>query len=484
MAATATTTRPLGDVSGGDSAARGAMLVSIVFLVAAALLGFLAALKLAYPGFAGASSFFSYGRLLPMATTSAVYGFMTFANLAAVYYLLPRLTGTRLWQERLAGLSVALTAALTAVGIISIGFGFNGGQLLAEFPLAVDVLLVVLYFVPLAITVQTVRRRTEENMFISLWYLLAGLVWLVGLTVVGNFPGSGGVASALQNRFLVSGIIGVWVVGVGIGAVYYVLPKATGNPLYSRSLALAGFWSMVFAQLWTGASSFIFGPAGEWIETVSVVFTLGMLVPTLAVLANFIGTLQGSWQLVRDRAELKFGIVGAVMAVFLAGVTGVQGFRSVSAVVGLTPFESGTRYGLIYGVGFLLAASFLYHALPRSTGRELFSESLGRLHMRLTLWGVGGVVILTWLAGLTSGYTWLGGVRTGSFDSVGDGFLATLDAVGSLYILTVVAAAVAAAGQLAFATNLYRTITSGTPASREILVEVEPESMAESEADA
>lgn len=472
MAVTATGSQRSIDFSGSDSAARSAMFVSIVFLVASAGLGFLAALKLTYPNLADGSAFLTYGRLLPMATTSAVFGFLTFTNLAAVYFLLPRLTGTRLWQERVAGLSVVLTAAVTAVGILSIGLGFNEGQFLAEFPLVVDIVLLALYIVPLAVTVQTLRKRTEENMYISLWYMLAGLVWLVGLMVVGNFPGSGGVASALQNRFFVSGLLGVWVVGVGVGAVYYVLPKATDNPLYSRSLAMTGFWSLVFVQLWTGGASFMFGPASDWIETVSVVFTLGLLIPALAVLANFIGTMEGSWHLVRERSEIQFGVVAAVMAVFLFGVTGVQGFRSITAVVGFTPFESGTRYGLIFGVGYLLAASFLYHALPRSMGRSLFSEELGRLHMRLTLWGVGGVVVLTWLAGIASGYTWLGGVHTGSFDSVGDGFFNTLDTVSVLYTLTIIATAVAVAGQLAFATNLYRTITSGLPVDREVLVDV------------
>ncbi|MDH3540026.1 MAG: cbb3-type cytochrome c oxidase subunit I, partial [Acidimicrobiia bacterium] len=423
-----------------DAAARLHMFLSLGFLVLAGGLTLLASLKLSYPAFLDTSGFFSYGRLAPMALTSAVFGWLTFANLAAVYYLLPRLTGARLWNEPAAIVAGALGAIVTLAGVIGIGLGFTDGLPLAEFYWPVDLVLIALYLVPLAIAMMTLRDRTEEGMYISLWYILAGLIWLPGLMIAGNIPGAGAVGGAIQNSFFVSALLGQWAVGLGIGAVYYVIPKATGNPLFSRPLALAGFWSLAFAQLWTGPAQLIFGPASDWIETIAVVFAFGLIVPALAVLANFVGTMSGSWGLLAERADLRFGVAGAVAVAFFALVTGVGGFRSVSAVVGLTPFEAGTRYALVFIAASLLSSSFLYHAFPRVLGRQLFSPGLATAHLRLTLWGGGTTVLLFWLAGIASGYTWLGGAVTGSIPPVGETFVTTLDTVAIFYRLSVLTA--------------------------------------------
>ncbi len=469
MAATSEPTRPLADL---DSAARSHMLIGLAFLAMAAVFGLLAALKLAYPSFGAATPFLSYGRLWPMAMNTLVFGFLTFSNIAAAYFLIPRLMGARLRGERLARLAAGPGAVITALAIVLVGAGLtpNQGRVFGEFHVGFDVALVLFYLVPLFICLRTVADRTVESIFISVWYILGGLLWLVGLMVVGLNPWIGGVGSALLGSFYSAGLIGLWSVGVGIGAAYYVVVRTTDNPLFSRSLALAGFWSLAFAQVWTGPASLIFGAAAEWIETIAVVFTLGMIIPALAVLANFIGTIQGKWALVRERSDLRFAIVGAVVAVFLSLVTSAQGFRSVAVVTGQTSFGPATQTGLLLGVASLYSAAFLYYALPRAFGRTLFSESLGRRQLQLTLWGVGGLVLSMWVGGLAAGYTWLSGSYTGAFASVGEGFVNTLNATGPFRISAFIFSFVVAAAQLTFVVNMYRTVTSGAAAPQEVLV--------------
>lgn len=457
-------------LAGSDTAARTAMVTALAFLLLAGGLTWLASVKLAFPTALADVAFFSYGRLAPMAMAAMVFGFVTFANFAAIYYLLPRLTGAKLALEPIAVAGLAASAVVTLIGIFAIGFGQTDGRLFAEMPWVTDLLLGVTYLVPLAVTLRTVADRTESSMYVSLWYILGGVIWLPGLVLAGNIGGNTGTGAALQGAFYSAGLVGLWSMGIGIGAVYYVIPKATGKPLFSRQLALAGFWSLAFVQLWTGSASMVAGPASDWVESIGIVFTLAMVIPPLAVLVNYVATLDGAWDMVRDRSELQFGIAAAVATLFLALVAGGQSFRSASAVLGLTIFGSGTRYALLHGAAFLYAASFLTHAIPRSFGRSLFSEAHSRLSLRLVTIGVALTATLTWLSGLTAGYGSLAGAYTGEALNVGDTFGA---ASGSgNYTLIALTGLVTLAGQTFFALTMYRTIASGAATGQEILTEV------------
>jgi len=457
-------------LAGSDTAARSAMIASLLFLLLAGLLTSLASIKLAFPTLVADIPLLSYGRLAPMAMSATIFGFVTFANFAAIYYLLPRLTGAKLAMEPLAVAGLAASAAVTLVGILGIGFGYTDSRVLAEMHWTVDIVLGLTYLIPLVVSIQTVRQRTETSMYVSLWYILAGVIWLPGLLLAGNIPGNTGTGAALQGAFYGSGIIGLWSIGIGIGAVYYVIPKTTGNPLFSRPLALAGFWSLAFVQLWTGGSTLVAGPASDWIESIGIVFTFGMIVPAVAVAANYIGTLDGAWDQVRDRTDLQFGVAAAVTSLFLAVIASGQAFRSANAVLGLTIFGSGTRYALLFGAAFFYAASFLTHAIPRSFGRALFSEAQGRLSLRIVMVGVSLTTILTWLSGLTAGYGSLAGAYTGEPLNVGESFGSA--AGGANYGLIAVATLITLAGHSLFVLNSYRTITSGVATDQEVLLEV------------
>lgn len=459
-----------GVVRGADSADRVALFLAGVFLLLAIGLQVLASLKLAYPSFLAGAGVFSYGRLQPMANMAALFGWLTFSNLAIIYFLLPRLTGTRLWNEPLAVLATIGSAAVTLLAIVAVGLGYTDGRPLADFHVIADALLLVSYLVPLAVALQTISHRTETSTYVSLYYVVAGILWLIGATLVGNFPSQAVVGGIAQNVFYTSTIYSQWAVGVGVGAAYYIVPKVTGNPLYSRSLAMVGFWSLVITSLWAGLANQIYGPMGDWAESIGAVFAFGMIIPALAVLANLAGTMQGKWDMFRTHADVRFAIAGSVAAALVALVAGIQGFRSVSAVIGLTPFSSGTQVATVWGVGSLFAFSFGYHAVPRTFGRKVFSVSLGKTQLRLTLIGVVLAAGALWAAGLAAGYTWVSAAYSGASAIAGDGFSATADAVGGLYSLGLLGMLVIEAAALVYLYNLWRTYTSGESAPRETLV--------------
>ena len=453
-----------------DSAARRHLIAAVIFLLVAGFFTLLLFVKLAYPNFLAGQAFTTYGRLRPIAISTTVLGFVTLMHLAAIYYLVPRLTGARLWNEQLANLGLWLVAAVNVAAIVVLAAGYSEGQEWLEIPWWLDIAVVAMLLVPAVVVTRTMQDRTEEGLFVSLWYFLAGLYWMVGLLVVGNIPNLYGAASQIQSSFFVSGVMELWLVGVGVGTAYYLVPKITDNPLFNRQLALIGFWSLAFAGAWVGQSRFIYGPGPEWLETTASAFSLALVVAAMAVITNLVGTMQGKWSMMRESAALRFTLVGAVLYLVVAIVHFLQGLRSAAAMTGLTSFGDGTTVLVLFGLAGLWAAAFVYHALPRMIGREIFSEGLTTLHLRATLVGVGSLALLLWLAGLISGYSWAAGALTGTYISAGEGFANTLEQVRLAYGLAALAALVLFAGQVTFAYNTYRTFTSGRPTAHETLV--------------
>lgn len=453
-----------------DSAARRHLIAAVIFLLVAGFFTLLLFVKLAYPGFMSGQAFTTYGRLRPIAISTTVLGFVTLMHLAAIYYLVPRLTGALLWNERLANLGLWLAVGVNLAAILVLAAGYSEGREWLEVPWWLDIAVIVMLLIPAAVVTRTMRSRTEEGLFVSLWYFLAGLYWIVGLFVAGNIPNLYGAASQIQSSFFVSGVVQLWLIGIGVGTAYYLVPKITDNALFNRQLALIGFWSLAFAGAWVGQSRFIYGPGPDWLETTATAFSLALVVAALAVVTNLVGTMRGKWSMMRESAALRFSMVGAGLYVVVTILSFLVGLRSAAAVTALTTFGDGTMVLTLFGLVGLWAAAFVYHALPRLIGRRFYSERLTTLHLRATLIGAGSLAVLLWLAGLISGYSWAAGALTGAYISAGDGFSNTISQVRLAYSLAAVAALVLFAGQVTFAYNTYRTFTSGEPTMHEALI--------------
>ena len=93
------------------SAARGFFYAAVVWLVVPVLVGLLLAILLSYPA---AQQYLpqplqvslNFGRLRPMHVNLAIFGWLSMAYVAGIYYITPRLTGARLYSERLGNLTL------------------------------------------------------------------------------------------------------------------------------------------------------------------------------------------------------------------------------------------------------------------------------------------------------------------------------------------------------------------------------------------
>lgn len=463
----------LGGGARGDRLAATHFLVGAVFLVLGGALSVLAILSIRFAGLFP----FSFGRFEPMANLSLLVGFAVISLIGGVYYVLPRLTGTTLWGSDLAGLGLFGIAGLVLVGLATVAFDVGTGRAPFDLPWWLNLPLAFALTIPAIVTVGTISNREEERSYVTVWFVLGGTAWLALLSItylIGDLPFLDSLAVAYSNVFFFSGLITLVVFTLGTGLFYYTLVKELDTALSSRQLALVGFWSLGFASVWWGVAQLTFGPGPGWVS--GVVAALGLAFPlgALANAANASLTLEGSWGRLEEKPGVRAGVFGLYLGVGVAFLAALAGFRSVAAVTSLTGFWEAIEFAAVSGVGALLVAGISFQALPRLVGREIHSLDRANSFGRLTVIGSVGVLVFLAASGVVSGYAWIAGSNSAAYIDAGDGWQAGAGAVpDALLLVAILFAFVTFAGQLAYASTVFGTVTRGKATTQEILVSSE-----------
>ena len=452
-----------------DRVAVAHFLVGAVFLVLAGVFQLLALFSLRFAGL----SPISYGRAESMANVTVMLGFLVLTLAGGIYYVLPRLTGARLWRKELAYLGLLGVSGLVVLDLLAIVFGFGEGRQPLGLPWWLHLPMLAVLTIPFAVTMMTIRRREEKRSFVTLWFVIGGVAWLPLLYLVytaGNLPFVSSLGAEYSDLFFSAGFVTLWVFTVGSGLFYYTLVKELDIPLASRQLASVGFWSLGFAAAWWGSAQLVFGPGPGWIDGVSAALGLAFPIGALANAANASLTLQGHWEELRDKPGVVSGVVGLYLGVAVAILAAFAAFPSVGSITALTAYWEAIEYVALYGVGVLLAAGVVFEALPRVAGREPATLDRPRSFNRWTVVGVGGVTVSMIGAGLVSGYSWVAGSNSAAYVNAGEGWAA---GAGSAEVLMLVAfgfGIVAFIGQLAYAATVIGTVTAGKAVPQEVLV--------------
>lgn len=408
-----------------------------------------------------------FGRLRPMAMIALELGWLVLGLGAAIFYLLPRLTGAPLALEKQLNRALPLAVLVVGGGMIVVALGWGDGREPFALPWWWDLAVLALTTLALGPTMFTLARKAEGMVYPSLWFFIAAAFWLPALYLAGNLPGLSSMAVALSDGLFSAGFLNVWAVGVATGAAYYVVPKVAGQPLANRQLARVGFWSLLFGGGWMGASQFAAGPQPEWLGAVSAVLGLALPIAALANTTNLAMTVGKRWTGIGQDPILAAALGGSGLVTIAALLTSLAGFRSASVLVGLTLFWEGVWVLQIAGVALLFAA-FAWEAVPNLVGRGV-DRSATLVVKRLTIGGIG-VGLLLAISGFTAGVAWSGAGFTGLFDTTGQGWSAAVGLAGLFSGLALALSFYLTWGLLGLALSIYRALTSGKATVQEVLV--------------
>jgi len=367
-----------------------------------------------YPDYLGDSQYLTFGRLRPIHVNGVVFGAFSTMFIGLCYYIVPRLCGVRVYGERFGHLLMWVWNLGLIVGFTSLVLGYNQGLEAAEFPFVIDL---VIFFVITSLAVQfivTVAKRTEPQLYVSMWYLLGAFIWTVLNLILGAFilPFSiTGINSAAFHGLYIHYIVGLWITPAGYVLIYYFLPLSVKKPIYSHKLSLIGFWSLALFYPFVGIHHYLYSPIADWAETLAIITSMLLIIPVWTVLQNFFGTMIGRWSTFGRNLTAKFLIMGSLMYLVGCFQGSVEALRSIQEPTHFTDFVVGHSHLTVFGTFVVWAIAGTIYVIPKLCERELWSFKLGNWSIWLITLGMTTMGIVLSAAGIQQGYMWMTGVE-------------------------------------------------------------------------
>ena len=134
------------DTKYNDFIVKAFIISAFVWGLASMTIGVLIAFQLVYPQL-NFTEYFSFGRLRPLHTNAAIFGFALSAIFATAYHSAQRLLRIRIWSDKLAMIHLVLYNLTILLAAITLPLGLSQGKEYAELEWPLDVLIVVWYVI-------------------------------------------------------------------------------------------------------------------------------------------------------------------------------------------------------------------------------------------------------------------------------------------------------------------------------------------------
>ena len=341
-------------------------LAAIITLLISVLFGALASLELLMPDLVS-TSWLTWGRVRYSHTQGIMFGWLGNAFFAFLYHAVPILTGRKVTSVRLGQWILGLwNFAVVVPGWILVLAGFSQPLEWAEFPLVIDAFVVLALILALVQFLPPFFSRNIEDLYVSSWYVIGGLIFTVLAYPMGNFvpelvPGARGAAF---SGLWIHDAIGLFVTPLALAIIYFVIPAATRRPIYSHFLSMLGFWLLFFLYPLNGTHHYVFSviPMSAQIGAIAASTLLG--VDVILVVANLLLSLRGSGWFPRDPA-LRFVSTGTFFYLLVSIQGSLQAQMAVNRSVHFTDWVVGHSHLAMLGFATFAAAGGLIHAWQR-----------------------------------------------------------------------------------------------------------------------
>lgn len=350
--------------------------------------------------------FFTFGRLRPMHVAHVALLWLLTFGMGVFYYITQRLCGCRLYSRKLAAITHILWYAGAVPGIYSFPLGTSSGWEYAEIPVMLGIypvkIIMTIAWVLFSMNIlMTISKRRYQQMYVSLWYIMGAVVWTTFTWVAGNFvihfiPE--GITRVNLNFFYVHNLVGLIFTPMGLAASYYFIPRVTGAPIYSHRLSMLGFWSIAFFYSWVGAHHLIHGPISQWLQTISIVFSVWLIIPVFAVVINFFMTIFRGWEHYSEKVSLRFLTFGTLFYLLTSVQGSLMSLRNINEITSKTDWVIGHAHLALLGAFTFFALGAFYHLTEVIAQRPIWSKRLACWHFNLMLFG-SMLMFLTLMAG-------------------------------------------------------------------------------------
>ena len=432
-----------GPAVSSQTVARHHLAASLGFLIVGVLMLAIASVQFVSPELLSGWAPLSYGRLRPAAIHFLLYGWLTLGLFGAMYYAVPRLVGENLTDPIIARAGFILMSVGYALGGIAILAGQTEGLRYLEAPPLADLLVLLGLGAAAHSIARTLAQRNGRERSPAEWFMLAAVVWLVGLHFIGNLnmlsllatlfwsqpPVLHGINTAVLAGFYKAGLFGFWAATAGAGVVYFLVPRLLGLERFKATrMSVVGFWGLGVAWAFTASAELTFTAIPNWLETIGVMFAMALLLPVATIVVDIMTAARSRPDELTEnnRTSLQLVYVGLAMFAAVPVLNLMLALRASGGIVGFTDWVYGVETLALLGAFSAWLFAYVYHVAPPMVTRD--ARRVQRWHLRLSVVGLAVAVLAMLTGGLVTGFTWAGGEAGGSV-AVGDGFEETADAM-------------------------------------------------------
>jgi cytochrome c oxidase cbb3-type subunit 1 len=405
----------MNDYQYDNQTVKGFILSSIFWGVVGIVIGLWISIQMWMPSL-NVPPYFTFGRLRVVHTNGLAFGLGAGAIFGIFYYMIMRLSKRPLLFPKLARFHLYLFNVAIALAALSLFAGMNQSLEYAELEWPLDIVVVILWVIFAVNVFGTIIKRREEQMYISLWYVIATVVAIAVLYIVNNLAIPAGLTKSYHLFAGVNSANVEWWYGhnaVGflfttpfLAMFYYFLPKSTGLPIFSHRLSIIAFWSLVFAYLWTGAHHLVYTPLPDWIQTLGISFTIFLIAPSWGSVVNGYYTVGEDWSKMQSNYLTKFFILGITFYGLQTVQGPTQGLRVVSQLIHYTDWVPGHVHMGTMGWVTMTAVASIYYIIPHIYNTTIYSEKIANIHFWLVLIGQLIFSITMWITGIMQGALW------------------------------------------------------------------------------
>jgi cytochrome c oxidase cbb3-type subunit I len=376
--------------------------------------GALVSTKFTYPEFLGDTAWLTFGRLRPIHVNGVIWGAFSTLFIGLCFYIVPRLTGVRLWHERWSYALLWVWNLNLVAAVVLLALGNNRGWEAGELPLINVVVILLGLLLLTAQFLMTIRSRRQPELYVSLWYLIAAFVWTdvnLILLLLGPYH-IPGINNAAWHGLYLHYVVGLWITPAGYVLIYYFLPASVRSPIYSHKLSLIGFWSLAFFYPFVGIHHYLYSPIADWAETIAIVSSMMLIIPVWTVIQNFFGTMIGRWRDFGRNLPAKFLIVGSLMYLVGCFQGSISALRSVQQPTHFTDFVIAHSHLTIFGTFVMWAVGGAVYVWPRLARDEpLWSFRVGNWGFWLMTLGISTMGLVLVVQGLLQGFMLMAGAE-------------------------------------------------------------------------
>ncbi len=451
-----------------DDPVRWGVIATVYWGMAGFLAGLFIALQLAFPVLNLGLEWTSFGRLRPLHTSAVIFAFGGNALIATSFFVVQRTCRTRLALPGLARFvfwGYQLFIVLAATGYL---LGITQGKEYAEPEWYVDLWLTVVWVAYLAVFVATLAKRREPHIYVANWFYLSFILTVAMLHLVNNISipvslvGSksyslmAGVQSALTQWWYGHNAVGFFLTAGFLAMMYYFVPKQAQRPVYSYRLSIIHFWSLIFLYIWAGPHHLHYTALPDWAQTLGMVFSIMLWMPSWGGMINGLMTLNGAWDKVRTDPIIRM----MVMALAFYGMSTFEGpmlsIKAVNSLSHYTDWTIGHVHSGALGWNGMITFACVYYLTPRLWGRErLYSLRMVNWHFWLATVGIVFYAAAMWVSGIMQGLMWR---EYGADGYLVWSFADTVAAMFPMYVMRAFGGLLYLSGAVIMTYNIWMTI--------------------------